>query len=443
MSGSADDRLGAIGGRAARKPATLLLVILVLLALTGCREPDSAGSPSGEPPASPTNEPPASPTEEPPASPTNLRYAQEGSTVRLSWDAALRADRYVVRHHTRPRKGDVLDSVTETTYVHTCPSLEENYYWVMACNGRGCSEVDSENPLVAHVAPTGTATPPATLADAIALDSATEVRRLVDAGADVNGRDCSGTPVLFAAIGAGNTEIVRVLLDAGAHVESSREALLYAHTEGMQRLLLDAGAIPPFPPLIQVVDRTESSLTIQVDAPTTDLMSGEVRRQLATYYSLRRRSEAGSGEWVDLPHHVPGSDFHDTGLGPDATFFYMAQACSSGGCSVASDATGGVTESAGRVDPPSTPGNVRGHKLDVGGGTDDAGVSWKPVAGATYYEVYQDSSSSLDAEVSAPQTSYRDYSPNESWFAFTTTQYSVRACNKAGCSPLSAVVVVH
>jgi len=418
MFGSVDDRLGAVGGRAARKPATLLLVILVLLALTGCREPDSPGSP------------------------TNLRYAQEGSTVRLSWDAAARADRYQVLHGDffedqcdlefgGARFCDVLDYVTETTYVHACPSLRRNnYYWVVACNDRGCSEVDSENPLVAHVAPTGTATPPATLADAIALNSATEVRRLVDAGADVNGTDCSGTPVLFAAINAGNTEIVRVLLDAGAHVESSREALLYAHTEGMQRLLLDAGAIPPFPPLIRVVDRTESSLTIQVAG-------------VATYYSFRRRSEAGSGEWVDLPHHVAGSDFHDTGLGPDATFFYTAQSCSSGGCSDASDATGGVTESAGRVDPPSTPGNVRGHKFDVSGGTDDAGVSWKPVAGATYYEVYQDSSSSLDAAVSAPQTSYRDYSPNESWFAFTTTQYSVRACNKAGCSPLSEVVVVR
>ena len=434
MSGSADDRLGAVGGRAARKPATLLLVILVLLALTGCREPDSPGSPSGDPSASPTNEPTASPTNEPtgsptneptasptgepPASPTNLRYAQEGSAVRLSWDAAARADVYFVRHD----KGGVLGVVTETTYVHACPYPEENRYWVEACNDWGCSEADSAKPMiVAHVAPSGT------LAEAIALGSATEVQRLVDAGADVNGTDCSGTPVLFVAIDAGNTEIVRVLLDAGANVESS---LLYAHTGKMQRLLLDAGAIPPFPPLIQVVDRTESSLTIQVSG-------------VATYYSFRRLSEAGSGEWVDLPHHVAGSDFHDTDLGPDATFFYTAQACSSGGCSDASDATGGVTESAGLVDPPSTPGNVRGHKFRRFG-PDGAGVSWEPVAGATYYEVYQDSRSSLDAEVSAPWTTYRDDSTNTGVFGgFSTTRYSVKACNKAGCSPLSEVVVVH
>ncbi|MDE2695509.1 MAG: ankyrin repeat domain-containing protein [Chloroflexota bacterium] len=432
MFGSADDRAGDVRARALGSPATLLMVILVLLALTACRDPDS--------PASSGNVP---------ASPGNVLYAQEGSTVRLSWDAASRADYYQVLHddffgdNCRLEAGraafcDVLDArVTETTFVDACPSVgQENYYWVVACNGRGCSEIDSDNPVVAFVAEAGNAGPPSTLAAAIALDSVSEVQRLVDAGADVNGTDCSGDPVLFAAIRGGNTEIVRVLLDAGAHVRSSREALLYAHSEEMQRILLDAGAIPPFPPLVQVVDRSEGSLTIMVEG-------------VATYYSFRRRSETRSGEWVDLPPHNAGLNFHDTGLAPGATFYYTAQSCSSGGCSDASDATGGVTEAAGQVDPPSSPASVRGHKFDVALDTDDAGVSWKPVEGATYYEIYQGSPSgtearaSFDAEVSAPQTSYRDYSPNSSFGAFYATSYSVKACNKAGCSPLSEVVVVR
>jgi hypothetical protein len=303
-----------------------------------------------------------------------------------------------------------------------------NYYWVVACNSQGCSEVDSENRVVAHVAPTRGAGPPATLADAIALGSVSEVQRLVDAGADVNGFDCSGAPVLFAAISAGNTGIVQVLLDGGASVESSREALRYAYSEEMQRLLLNAGAIPPFLPSVQVVDRSENSITIRVEG-------------VATYYSFRRRSEPGSGEWVSLPPHNAGLSFHDTGLHPDTTFYYTAQACSSGGCSDASDTVGGVTEAAGQVDPPPSPTNVRGHKFDVSLGSDDAGASWELVAGATYYEVYQDSS--FDAEVSAPRTSYRDYSPNTSFGAFYTTSYRVKACNKAGCSPLSEAVVVR
>ena len=71
---------------------------------------------------------------------------------------------------------------------------------------------------------------------------------------------------------------------------------------------------------------------------------------------------------------------------------------------------------------------------------DDAGLTWDAVEGATYYEVYQDAD--LDAEVSAPLTSYRDYSPNE-FLGFDTTSYKVRACNKAGCSPFSEVVTLE
>ena len=420
MLGCADDHLRPVLARTCGEPAILLLMILLPVALTGCRDAGSSASP--------------------PDSPTNLRYAQEGSTVRLSWDSASRADYYQVLHDAffgdscRLHSGrasfcEVLaPTVTETTFVHACPSPQENYYWVVACNDRGCSELDSENPYVARVAATGKGSPPATLSDAIALDSAAEVRRLVDAGADVNGTDCSGEPVFLEAIATGNVKIVRILIDAGAHVQASRRALLYAHGDEMRRLLLDAGAIPPFPPSVHVVDRSESSLTIRVDG-------------VATYYSFRRRSETGSGEWVDLPAHNAGLNFHDSGLAPDTTFYYTAQSCSSGGCSDASDATGGVTESAGQVAPPSSPTSVRGHKFDVALDSDDAGASWKPVAGATYYEVYQDSS--FDAEVSAPQNSYRDYSPNTSFGAFYTTSYSVKACNKAGCSPLSEVVVVR
>ena len=81
-----------------------------------------------------------------------------------------------------------------------------------------------------------------------------------------------------------------------------------------------------------------------------------------------------------------------------------------------------------------------GMKVNVPLATDDARVTWSAAPGATYYEVYQESN--FDAEISAPQTGYRDYSPNSFLGAFQTTSYKIRACNKAGCSAFSERVTV-
>ena len=79
-------------------------------------------------------------------------------------------------------------------------------------------------------------------------------------------------------------------------------------------------------------------------------------------------------------------------------------------------------------------------------GTDEARVTWGKVDGATYYEVYQLGDNSgllppmeiewvnLDAVVSAPRTRYYDNSPRSHGWQFISTTYTVKACNKAGCS---------
>ena len=47
----------------------------------------------------------------------------------------------------RPRFCDELAAdVAGTTFVHTNPDLDANYYWVVACNQEGCSEIDSSSP---------------------------------------------------------------------------------------------------------------------------------------------------------------------------------------------------------------------------------------------------------------------------------------------------------
>jgi ankyrin repeat protein len=64
----------------------------------------------------------------------------------------------------------------------------------------------------------GAATGSAPLAAAVRDNRPGEVRRLIAAGADVNARDDRGFPILLTAALAAGPEVVRLLLDAGAHL---------------------------------------------------------------------------------------------------------------------------------------------------------------------------------------------------------------------------------
>ena len=105
------------------------------------------------------SENPATPIEAIPSGPTNVRYAGEGSAIRVSWDPVRGADFYNIYHDdfqdsrcSLRRDGspsfcdELATNISETTYLHTSPSDRNNYYWVVACNRGGCSEIDSENP---------------------------------------------------------------------------------------------------------------------------------------------------------------------------------------------------------------------------------------------------------------------------------------------------------
>ena len=94
-----------------------------------------------------------------PGAPTNVRYVRDGASIRLTWDAVSGADYYKIYHDDFFSSGCRLTSsgrtsfceelasrVTGTSYVHTNPDDDTNYYWVTACNSGGCSDIDSENP---------------------------------------------------------------------------------------------------------------------------------------------------------------------------------------------------------------------------------------------------------------------------------------------------------
>ena len=139
--------------------------------------PTARATPESVPTQTPT--PTETPIEAAPAAPANVRYAMEGSVIRITWDPVGGADYYNVYHDyffndacSLDRNGnprfceELAASVGETSYVHASPDSFNNYYWVVACNRGGCSEIDSDNPASQVVTestgptrPDGTGTP--------------------------------------------------------------------------------------------------------------------------------------------------------------------------------------------------------------------------------------------------------------------------------------------
>ena len=265
-------------------------------------------------------------------------------------------------------------------------------------------------------------------------------RELINAGADVNAVDTWGEPLLYIAVEDAEPGIVRLLLEAGADPNakdrSGMSALALAHdpenynsssreaAAEIVGILLNGGAVPDFAPPVPrvwVVGRSERSITLEFS-----------RSEVETHFQGRRRNVNGSGGWRSIETPNADSRFEDKGLTPDTVYEYEIKACNTAGCSVASGRTSGVTEVSGPVGIPSAP-TLSGSRV---GDRILAALNWNSVAGATYYEIYQDEA--LERIVSAPQTDLADY-PNSSYHwpsgsSFSRTDYTVRACNKAGCS---------
>ena len=140
-----------------------------LPAETATATPAPTAEPTMVPTAAPTHTPVPTPvpavaaTPAPgavaPSAPENVHYGWERPAMRVSWDAVDGSDYYNIYYDDfsdsncsigrsgNPRFCDELvANVIGTDYLHTDPTYDRNYYWVVACNSAGCSEVDSENP---------------------------------------------------------------------------------------------------------------------------------------------------------------------------------------------------------------------------------------------------------------------------------------------------------
>ena len=282
---------------------------------------------------------------------------------------------------------------------------------------------------------------PSPICTAIAMGDLHTVRQFIGNNPDINASDCGGDPLLHTAIEKVETDIVRMLVDAGADVNAKDkwgispanlanaklaffggESEVTKEESEILQILLNAGAVADFAPpalRIRVIDRSDSSLTIAVYESVG----------VETYYAVRRRNATESGEWVDLEVRDTDGRFEDRGLNADSTYYYALRACNAVGCSELSSEAGGVTESSGQVDAPAAPSlSAETRRVRFVFNWDTyIDLTWDAVGGATYYEVYR--RDSLVSPLSAPRTTWTS--------SDHLASYRVKACNKAGCSPFS------
>ena len=93
-----------------------------------------------------------------PDNPANQRFSWQASTIVVSWDQVAGAEYYNIYYDDfydsscrlvfgRPNLCEELAAnVVGTSYTHTDPDADANYYWITACNNTGCSDIDSGNP---------------------------------------------------------------------------------------------------------------------------------------------------------------------------------------------------------------------------------------------------------------------------------------------------------
>ncbi len=111
-----------------------------------------------------------------PARPSNVQaqFVQNRTQIQVSWDSVPDAEDYKIYYDDFfgdncrvSRNGDtgfcdlLASDIRQTSYLHTNPDRRKNYYWVVACNSAGCSDVESENPAVVEDASPSTTAPTA------------------------------------------------------------------------------------------------------------------------------------------------------------------------------------------------------------------------------------------------------------------------------------------
>ena len=377
---------------------------------------------------------PAAPAESIPAAPANARYAMEGSTIRVSWSPVAGADHYNIYHDGFSDSRCELDrdghavfceelarNVGGTSFVHTAPDSRDNYYWIVACNRGGCSEIDSENPVKA---------PGTSSAEATNMPTATRAPTQTPAPSDTPTPEPTPTetpePPITPTPEPTPTQTPE---------PSTTPTPGPTPTQTPAPSTPPAGTIPSAPANVRFAHEDS---TIHITWDPVDGADYYIVYHDDSFDSRCRLNRDGSaGFCEELARNVVGTAYvHTDPSGGDN--YYWVVACNSGGCSEIDSKNPAAPAEA----IPTAPANAR---YAVEGST--MRVSWHPVVGTDHYNIYHDdffdSRCRLNRDGSAGfcevlarnvvGTAYVHTDPSSG-----DNYYWVVACNRGGCSEIDA-----
>ena len=384
-----------------------------------------------------------------PDAPT-ARYVFEGSTIVLSWDPVADADYYRIyyddffssdcRVSTGGRASfcdELATDITDTTYTHTDPDPDDNYYWVVACNSSGCSPVTSNN--TASDAPTARYVfEGSTIVlswDPVA--GADYYRIYHDDFHDSSCRVSTGGRASFCE------ELATDITDTTyTHTDPDPDDNYYwvvaCNSSGCSPVdsnnrASTAGTVPDAPTARYVFEGSTIVLS-------WDPVAG------ADYYRIYhddfhdsscRVSTGGRASFCEeLATDITDTTYTHTDPDPDDNYYWVV-ACNSSGCSLVDSNNRAST--AGTVpDAPTARYVFEGSSIVL---------SWDPVADADYYRIYYDDFFSSDCRVSTGgrATFCEELATDITDTTYTHTDpdpddnyYWVVACNSSGCSPVNS-----
>ena len=367
---------------------------------------------------------PAVPAEAIPTAPANARYAVEGSTIRVSWSPVAGTDYYNIYHDGSSDSRCEIDrdgrasfceelarNVEGTSFVHTAPDSRDNYYWIVACNRGGCSEIDSENPVKAP----GTSSTQATN-----MPTATRAPTPVPTPTQTPAPSDTPTP------GPTPTQTPE---------PSTTPTPGPTPTQTPTPSTPPAGTIPSAPANVRFAHE-DSTIHITWD-PAAGADHYNIYHDDSFDSRCRLNRDGSAGFCEELARNVVGTTYvHTDPSGGDN--YYWVVACNSGGCSEIDSKNPAAPAEA----IPTAPANAR---YVVEGST--IRVSWDPVVGADHYNIYHDdffdSTCRLYRDGSAGfceelarnviGTTYVHTDPGSS-----NNYYWVVACSRGGCSEIDA-----
>ena len=346
--------------------------------------------------------------------------------VQVSWNTSSKATFYKVYRNTAPTSNgsSLLGSPSASLYNDTsATAMTYYYYFVKACNSAGCSGYSAGNQgyraLAVPSIPTGVSASDGTYTDSVrvswsASSGATqyEVYR--------NTTNNSAGAILWWVLSSSpyNDTSTTAGIVYYYFIKACNSAGCSAYSTG------DSGyraiEVPEIP---TGVNATDGSFPDKVQI-SWNASNG------ATYFQVYRNTSNTSIASI-LLGSPSASPFDDTGATAGTTYYYFVKSCNAGGCSDYSTGDSGYWVIEVVIPPAPT-----GMSASDGTYTTKVQVSWSVSAGATYYQLYRNTTnaSSGAALVKSPTgTSTGDTTATKGNLYW----YFVKACNTSGCSAFS------